>query len=124
MDCIVHGVAKSSTQLRDFHTYIEFKRLKFSSSYWTLLPALKNKPLLFYFIFFGHVACRISVSQPGIEPTPSALGVWGFNHWTAREVQVCPMFNHTFQRLIIRSIKWTWQPIDMISVIQFSCSVL
>ena len=52
VDCIVHGVTKSSTQLRDFHTHIEFKRLKLSSSYWTLLPAVKNKPLLFYFIFF------------------------------------------------------------------------
>ena len=28
----------------------------------------------------------ILVPQPGIEPTPSALEVQSFNHWTTREV--------------------------------------
>lgn len=29
--------------------------------------------ILFLFLFFGHVACVILASQPGTEPTPSAL---------------------------------------------------
>ena len=32
------------------------------------------------------VACGISVSYPGIEPTPPALEAWSLNHWTPREV--------------------------------------
>ena len=44
--------------------------------------------LLLYTFFFlpHHKACRILVPQPGIEPTPPAVGAWSLNHWTAREV--------------------------------------
>ena len=31
--------------------------------------------------FFGHTACGISVPQPGIEPTASAVEAQSFNHW-------------------------------------------
>ena len=32
-----------------------------------------------------HVACRILVPLPGIEPMPHIVEVWNLNHWTARE---------------------------------------
>ena len=32
------------------------------------------------------MACGTLVSQSEIEPTPPALGLRSFNHWTAREV--------------------------------------
>ena len=38
-----------------------------------------------------HMACRILVPWPGIEPTPSAVKVWGPNHCTTREL---PVFLH------------------------------
>ena len=37
-------------------------------------------------LFWLHcVACGIFVSLSGIEPVPSALGVWSPNHWATRE---------------------------------------
>ena len=53
----------------------------------------------FFFLFYHflgglhHTACRILVSQPGIEPVPPAVEVWSLNHWTAREV---PCFSFFF----------------------------
>ena len=32
-----------------------------------------------------HVACRILVTQPGIEPASLAVEAWGPNHWIAKE---------------------------------------
>lgn len=32
------------------------------------------------------MACEISVSWPGMEPMPPALGAQSLNRWTAREV--------------------------------------
>ena len=44
---------------------------------------------LFFFVFWPHLAaCEILVPRPGIKPTPLALEVRSFNHWTAREVPV------------------------------------
>ena len=43
--------------------------------------------LFFPLVFWLHwAACRILVPQPGIEPEPPLVQVWGLNHWTAREV--------------------------------------
>ena len=36
-------------------------------------------------VSFDHVACRILVPQPGIEPGPLAVKAQRPNHWTARE---------------------------------------
>ena len=48
--------------------------------------ALKNATCFGVFFFRPqHVACRISVLQPGTEPVSSALEAWGHNHWTARK---------------------------------------
>ena len=33
-----------------------------------------------------HVAWGILVPRPGIEPVPSALEAWSFNHWTTSEI--------------------------------------
>ena len=38
------------------------------------------------FWFFGHKACGILASWPGIEPSPPAQQVCSLNHWTARKV--------------------------------------
>ena len=53
--------------------------------------AEKNIPIYltsFFFFFFWsyHVACKILVPWPGIEPMPPALEAQSLNHWTAREV--------------------------------------
>ena len=51
------------------------------------------------FLFFFFFSCSIwtlsgdmwnLVSWPGIEPRPPALGAWSLNHWTTREVPICP----------------------------------
>ena len=47
-----------------------------------------NTPKLetsFFFWWPCHVACRILIRQPGIEPRPSAVKAWSPNHWTPRE---------------------------------------
>ena len=38
----------------------------------------------------GLLSCGMGdlVPQPGIEPTPTALGAWSPSHWTTREVPV------------------------------------
>ena len=38
-----------------------------------------------FFFFFGCLACGILVSQPGIEPEPSAVKARHPNHWTTGE---------------------------------------
>ena len=44
-----------------------------------------NDDILGFFFFFGWVACRILVPQPGIKPMPHASGAQSINHWTSRE---------------------------------------
>ena len=58
---------------------------------WFLIPLFffNNS---FYFILFWprRAACKILVPRPGIEPTPPAVEVWIFNHWTAGGVpKIC-----------------------------------
>ena len=36
------------------------------------------------------MAYGILVPRPGIEPTPPALEEWSLNHWTNKEVSICP----------------------------------
>ncbi|KAM9677253.1 uncharacterized protein ACBT57_004631 [Dama dama] len=36
----------------------------------------------------AHMAFRILVLQPGMEPMPPAFGAWSLNHWTTREVTI------------------------------------
>ena len=40
----------------------------------------------FVFAHAAHVACRILVPWPGIEPVTPALGACSLNHWTTREI--------------------------------------
>ena len=40
---------------------------------------------IYLFIWLHHMACGILVSQPGIEPVPSAVKAPSPNHWIARE---------------------------------------
>ena len=50
------------------------------------IKALLGMHLSLYFFFSARPRWGILVPQPGIEPTPSALEVQSFNHWTTREV--------------------------------------
>ena len=56
----------------------------------TTVAKMRKKASLFYFTLFYfwpyHVACKILVPWPGIEPMPPAVETWSLNHWTAREV--------------------------------------
>ena len=52
--------------------------------------------MLLFFFFFGHAACGISASQPGIEPLSPALEAWSFNFWTIRYVPVCYLLIQPF----------------------------
>ena len=63
-DCIVHGVAKSQTQLRDFHFFTFF-----CSYFLDLLWCL----VLLFNLWPHPEACGISVLCPGIEPALPAL---------------------------------------------------
>ena len=40
----------------------------------------------FYFLAVPHVACGILVTQPGIEPVPTAMEAQRPNHWTAKGI--------------------------------------
>ena len=51
-----------------------------------LLRMLSFKKNFFYFCF-GHMACRILASGPGIKPVPPAVEAQSFNHWTAKKTQ-------------------------------------
>ena len=35
---------------------------------------------IFFFFWPPHLACRILVPQPGIEPEPPAVKAWNVNH--------------------------------------------
>ena len=48
--------------------------------------------LLLLLFLFCHVAYRILVPRPGVEPMPPALEARSLNHWTAREVPYNPHF--------------------------------
>ena len=63
-------------------------------------------PCCFCLLFFGAclAACGILVPQPGIEPGPSAVAVWGLNHWTAREFPCC--FYLTRKTHKIKALLW------------------
>ena len=56
------------------------KRMEFAET-WMDLGII----ILLFFFWPCHTACRILVSQPDIEPTPSALEAWSLSHWTTRE---------------------------------------
>ena len=58
-NCIVHGVAKSQTQLNSFHSLTHMRTFNIKYFY--------NMSLFYSFIL---AACGILVPQPGIEPVP------------------------------------------------------
>ena len=42
------------------------------------------------------MACRIFVSQPGIEPVPPAVEAWSPNHWATREFALPPSYKNSY----------------------------
>ena len=66
---------------------------------------------IFLFLWLHHVACRILVPWPGIEPEHPAVEAQSPNHWTTRELPP------TFQLLIttlLRQYQWKWKISDWI----------
>ena len=43
---------------------------------------------IYFYFYFGHARQHVGLPQLGMEPVPTAVGAWSFNHWTAREVSV------------------------------------
>ena len=66
-----------------FWEYIGPRWSSFSHGY--IQTVLLSSFSFFLFLTY-HRACWILASQPGIDPTPSAVEVRSLNHWTAREV--------------------------------------
>ena len=60
-----------------------------------------------YFLFIYLAALGLSCSmwdlvpQPGVEPVPTALGVWSLSHWTPREVLFLCFLSKS-------SLYWPW----------------
>ena len=48
---------------------------------------------LLLLLFLHRMACRILILWPGIKPTPPALNMQSFNHWTTRKVSKTLIFN-------------------------------
>ena len=76
-------------------------------------PSLGSSTLLQFYIsiFWGrphHVACRILVPQPGIEPMPPAVEVWCLSHWTVREVPHNTLYSKGFWQRPLRSVGLAW----------------
>ena len=95
MECIVHGVAKSQTQLSNLHftdtTSTHHARLSLPClTESSQLLCWKNHQLQGFFPP-PYVACRTLVSQPGIEPVPPILGVLTTGPPSESEIaQLCP----------------------------------
>ena len=53
-------------------------------------------------MFFGRLACRILVPQPGIEPMPPAVEARSPNHWATREVPDQVFSNHFIKRVLLK----------------------
>ena len=67
-------------------------------------PLMPPGSLTFTSCFFWpcHVACGISVPQPGIEPVPHTLKARSLNYWTAREVPFTSIFHVSkFKRVAV-----------------------
>ena len=57
---------------------------------------------VYLFIYWPRqTACGISVLQPGIKPMLHTLEAQSLNHWTAREVPHCFLFNVTLLFFVI-----------------------
>ena len=48
-------------------------------------------PIFFFFRLY-HLACRILVPGPGIEPVPPAVETWSLKHWTTRAFPILVFF--------------------------------
>ena len=67
--------------------------------------------LIFLFLWLHHVACRILVPWPGVEPGHPAVEAQSPHLWTTRELPP------TFQLLItmlLRQYQWKWKISDWI----------
>ena len=85
-------------------SWVKFLHLR-SSAPQALPQSLKSRlSFLFYSLFLAGSAFLsvngILVSQPGIEPMPSALEAWSLNHWATGEVPEQVILNVTFAALV------------------------
>ena len=97
MDCIVHGIlqarilewvavpfSRGSSQPRDWTQVSHIAGGLFTI--WATSKALKSR----HFSYISHPCVSVCVvaPQPGMEPTPPAVGEWGLNHRITREVPI------------------------------------
>ena len=67
-------------------------------------------PFLHFYFSGGphHVACRILVPQPGIEPKAPAVEVWCLSHWTVTEVPHNTLCSKGFWQRPLGSVGLAW----------------
>ena len=70
-----------TAQLRT-HTWLLFKVFIY-------LFLLVETSFIITITLFGHKACRILVSEPGIESVIPEVEAWSNNHWTTKEFPIC-----------------------------------
>ena len=66
---------------------------------------------LFFFFWLHCVAGRILVLQQGVIPMPSAVEPWSLNHWTTREVPICPLFTDIYSSSATRQTLYSMMEI-------------
>ena len=70
-----------------FHKRVKKQGPPLTRHIFPLLLLILFYVFIYLFIFLPHhVACRILISQPGIEPMSLAVKVQSLNHWTSREI--------------------------------------
>ena len=83
-----------------------------SSTFHLLVGAHRSTCLCCVLFVFGHVAYRVLVPQPGMEPMPLAVEAWSANHWTTREfpwfflTALLRINEHTIQAQLKCTILW------------------
>ena len=85
------------SQVRNFSLFMVYNSFitKFLPSF---LPSSHS-----LFLSLGHVACRILVPCPGVEPVPTAVEAWSPNHQTAREFPKFTIFKCSVHSYEVRS---------------------
>ena len=85
---ITGPICQAPTNSHYFNQYFNEYRLQHVTALGWVLQKNTHCTLDAHFFFFlpRHVACRILVSQPGIQPAPPAVETRWPNHWTTKEV--------------------------------------
>ena len=88
------------------------------TKWWGVESRAQNFALFLYFIiclfvFSSHVACRILVPLPEIEPLPSAMEAQSPNHWTKRKFSCLGFFTPFSIQGVARDHVYDWPSVNM-----------